>query len=622
MTGEETNPEFEVLLEHLKQSRGFDFTGYKRSSLMRRIRKRMQEIAIEDYGTYADYLEVHPDEFTLLFNTILINVTSFFRDQSAWDYLAVEVIPRIVARKELNQPIRIWSAGCASGEESYSLAMALAETIGIEQFRKRVKIYATDADEEALIHARHAAYTARDLTNVPPALLEKYFEQSNGGERYMFHKDLRRSIIFGRHNLVQDAPISRVDLLACRNTLMYFNAEAQAKILARFHFALQDGGFLFLGKAEMLLTHANSFAPVDLKRRIFINVPKTNLRDHLLLMAQTGDEADVNHLTSHVQIRETAFDMSLTAQVVVDLNRFLVLANERARALFNLVPADLGRPLQDLELSYRLVELRSCVEQVYSERRPINLRDIEWSTSSGEVHYLDAQITPILDINGNLLGVNISFTDVTRFKRLQEQVEHSNQELEMAYEELQSTNEELETTNEELQSTVEELETTNEELQSTNEELETMNEELQSTNEELQTMNDEMGQRSSELNRVNAYLESILSSLRGGVLVMDRDLSIQVWNDKAEDLWGLRTDETRGQHFLNLDIGLPVDQLRQPIRACLIGEMADYEVTLEAINRRGRAIQCRVTCTSLVGPREEIQGVIVSMEDLSDLESS
>ena len=195
-------------------------------------------------------------------------------------------------------------------------------------------------------------------------------------------------------------------------------------------------------------------------------------------------------------------------------------------------------------------------------------------------------------------------------------MEHANQELETAYEELQSTNEELETTNEELQSTVEELETTNEELQSTNEELETMNEELQSTNEELQTVNEELRQRGEELNTVNAFLESILTSLRGGVAVVDADLKILVWNDHAEDLWGLRPDEVVGRHLLGLDLGLPVERLKQPIRECLSGDRHFIEVELEATNRRGRVIRCRVTCSPLLGAHRTVRGAIVMMEDL------
>jgi two-component system, chemotaxis family, CheB/CheR fusion protein len=242
------------------------------------------------------------------------------------------------------------------------------------------------------------------------------------------------------------------------------------------------------------------------------------------------------------------------------------------------------------------------------------LRDAEWHSSGGETRWFDVQVTPLMESVTTILGAAISFTDVTAAKRLQRDLEHANQELETAYEELQSTNEELETTNEELQSTVEELETTNEELQSTNEELETMNEELQSTNEELQTINEELRQRSEELNSVNTFLESILTSLRGGVIVVDPDFNILVWNDQATDLWGLRAEEVIGRQLLALDIGLPFERFKQPLRECLNGDRQFFEMDLDATNRRGRAIRCRVSCVPLRHPSGTAHGVIVMMD--------
>jgi two-component system CheB/CheR fusion protein len=215
------DPAFEALLDFLKASRSFDFTGYKRSTLMRRVQKRMQTVEIGTFEAYRDYLEVHPEEYGALFNTILINVTSFFRDGEPWKVLAQEFIPAIVSRKRAGQPIRVWSAGCATGEETYTLVMMLAEALGPEQFRERVNVYATDWDDEALAHARQATYTADDLEALPEGYRERYFEEA--GQRWSFRGDLRRHVIFGRHDLAQDAPISHLDLLVCRNVLMYFN---------------------------------------------------------------------------------------------------------------------------------------------------------------------------------------------------------------------------------------------------------------------------------------------------------------------------------------------------------------------------------------------------------------
>lgn len=599
------NPEFEALLDYLRRTRNFNFTGYKRPSLMRRVQKRMELVGIKTYNDYTDYLEVHPDEFAQLFNTILINVTAFFRDPAAWDYLSRELIPQIIEHQP--KVIRVWSVGCASGEEAYTLAMVMAEALGVESFRDRVKIFATDVDEEALSHARQASYTPNEVAAVPPDLRDKYFEQV--GSHYLFHRELRRLVIFGRHDLTQDSPISRINLLVSRNTLMYFNTDAQTKILERFHFALNNPGFLFLGKAEMLFTRTHLFTPVNLRTHLFAKVPQDGRG---LLPAQSGSEEFMNPRVA--LLREVAFNVEPVAQVVIS-DGLLTLVNDQARELFNLTSGDLGRPLQDLELSYRPVELRSHIEQVRQDLCPIDLKDVTWSGLLGPPKSLEVQIIPLFDLSNSLIGIKVAFIDVTRYKQLREQLQHIHQELETAYEELQSTNEELETTNEELQSTVEELETTNEELQSTNEELETVNEEMHSTNEELHTINVELRQRSSELDQVNTFTASILASLSSGVVVVNRELRVTIWSRRAEDLWGLRTEEVRGGNFLNLDIGLPVDQLRQPIRDCLAGEFDNRKIVVDATNRWGRTIQCRVACTPLQGELG-IQGVILLMEEI------
>jgi two-component system, chemotaxis family, CheB/CheR fusion protein len=603
----------EVLLDYLRRSRGFDFTGYKRTSLSRRIQRRMQEVGADGYLGYLDLLEVDPDEFTQLFNTILLNVTGFFRDPPAWEYVNAEILPRLLAEKDDEEPIRIWSAGCASGEEAYTLAMITVETLGPDAMRERVKIYATDVDEEALTQARAARYGDKQVEGVPPELLERYFERNESG--YVFSKELRRSVIFGRHDLLQDAPISRIDLLVCRNTLMYLNSETQAHVLARFSFALREGGFLLLGKAEMLLAHSNLFTAIHLKHRVFQKVPGATLRERLMVLAEAGERPVASQRAREDRIRGAALEASPEAQIVVDAGGYLMLANDRARALFRLSVDDLARPFQDLEISYRPLELRSKIQQVYVERRPSQVDAVEWPTPSGEIAHLEVQVVPLLDDHQALLGASVNFTDVTRSRRYKQELEHANQGLEDAYAELQSTNEELETTNEELQSTVEELETTNEELQSTNEELETMNEEMQATNEELQTINDELGQRTTELNQLNAFLESIWAGLDGAVTVLDADLRVLVWNHGSEDLWGVRQEEVQGQQFLNLDIGLPIEQVRPTLRAAMSGQDGTQSTVIQATNRRGRNVTCRVTCSPLLDNDKNLRGVIVLVVD-------
>jgi two-component system, chemotaxis family, CheB/CheR fusion protein len=606
---------FEQLLEYLYQSHGFDVAVYKRGTLLRRVRKRLDDLGLDAFDAYVDHLQVHPEEFAVLFNTILINVTAFFRDAPAWQFLQSTVIPRILDERPANQVIRVWSAGCASGEEAYTLAILFCEALGMEAFRERVKIYATDVDDDALQRARHGIYALKELDDVPEELREKYFEVR--GQSATFSADMRRSVIFGRHDLVTDAPISRLDLLVSRNTLMYFTAEAQKRILTRLHYALNDSGFLFLGRAEMLLTHTNLFAPLDLHHRVFTKVPLAALRERIIPLPPERTREPLAGEARAQRLRELTVDAGPLAQLTVDAERVVASINRAAREMFALGARDVGRRLQDLEISYRPVELRSLLDQASQERQAVTVNDVERHVQEGRVQHLDVMVSPLFDDDGAYLGGTVSFVDVTASQALRSELQRSKQELETAYEELQSTNEELETTNEELQSTVEELETTNEELQSANEELETMNEELQSTNAELQTINVEMRDRGGELDRLNSFMESVLTSLRAAVVVVDPEMRVQIWNRHAEDMWGLRRDEVLGHSLMGLDIGLPLDELAVPLRRCLGGESDSEERMLSAFNRRGRTIVCRVTCSPLLDHAVRT-GVVVLMEEESN----
>src|SRR5438105_511438 len=605
--------DFDELLSYLRQARGVDFASYKRPTMARRVAKRLQATGVDTFAEYTDYLQVHGEEFGHLFDTVLINVTSFFRDGPAWEYLAREVVPKLVSSRRGDEPIRVWCAGCASGQEAYSLAMVFAEAMGEEQFVQAVKIYATDIDEDALLHARQG-YTVHELEGVSEDLRTRYFEPQGG--RYLFRTALRRALIFGRHDLLRDAPISRLDLLSCRNTLMYLTAEAQDRVLAQFHYALNENGRLFLGRAEMLLTHGDLFSPIDLKQRVFTRVGAPQNRDRLLPVP-TASPAPSGNASRQVRLKEAARDLAPAPQIVVDAGGVLILANQAARTLFNLSFRDVGRPLRDLEVSYRPLELRSQLERVQQERRPVMVGNVVHDLGDGNVRYFDVQVIPINYDDGTLLGFSAAFTDVTVSRLLHLDLERTKQEVETAHEELQSSYEELETTNEELQSTVEELETTNEELQSSNEELETMNEELESTNGELQAINGDLGQRTNELDRVNVFMQSILTSVRSGVAVLDEGLRVQLWNQRAEDLWGLRDAEVIDQPFLRLDIGLPVSQLHDLIQSGLGPASELMEQVVEATTRRGKRIQCRVTTTPLVAPNGVAHGVVVLMEELA-----
>jgi two-component system, chemotaxis family, CheB/CheR fusion protein len=609
-----TETGFEELLDFLKRSRGFDFGGYKRTSLERRFRRRMEAVECDGFAEYLDYLEVHPEEFEALFDALLINVTEFFRDPPAWEHLRESVLPEVLAAKEDDEPVRVWSAGCATGQEAYSVAMLLVEALGDETYRERVKIYATDIDEQALTDARQAVYTPKEVEAVPADLRERYFERVD--QRLAFRVDLRRNVIFGRNNLVSDAPISRLDLLICRNTLMYFTAEAQGRILRQFHFALRDHGALMLGKSEMMITHRDLFEAVDLKTRIFRPRPRTPSLQARIGAGNGAGGVDIRAPDRERATRDAAQELGPTAQIIVAADGTLTFANLPARALLRIGHADLGRPFDELEVSRQPAALRGAVEAAMRDHRRVDVGEVKHPAGEDGERVLHVTVLPLLADGTTVQGVAIVFDDVSRSARLQDELEGNRRDLEHAYEELQSTIDELETTNEELQSANEELQTTNEELQSTNEELETMNEELHSTNEELETINDELRDRTAELNRVNEFLEAILASLGIGVAVVDGQQRVQVWNHHAEELWGLREDEAIGRHLLSLDIGLPVERLAVPLRSVLGGASAREEAMLDAVNRRGRGIVCATTVLPLASqaPDGAVLGAIVLME--------
>ncbi|MEW6474647.1 MAG: PAS domain-containing protein [Actinomycetota bacterium] len=312
---------------------------------------------------------------------------------------------------------------------------------------------------------------------------------------------------------------------------------------------------------------------------------------------------------------DVALDAVPLPIVLIDGSGVVASVNATARQFFALFGQDVGRPFEDLDISSNPVDLRSAVEQVRKEHRPLVLEGVAWPASRRPIDCFDLHVVPLAGAETDHVAVAVIFVDVSLSRRLQEELEVTKRNLETAYDELRLSNERLERANDELPSTIAEMETTNEELQSTNEELGATNAELQSVSEELQAISDELRARTTELERVNEFLESMLVSQRGGLIVVDRDLRISVWNDSSAELWGLRTDEAPGQHFLNIDIGLPVEELRDPIRSLLAGDSDHTTVVLEATNRRGREFRCHVTMTPLVNRAGQRRGVILITED-------
>jgi two-component system, chemotaxis family, CheB/CheR fusion protein len=628
----EDDEELEELLRFIRDERGFDFTGYKRASVGRRVRRRARELGFDSLTGYRDVLEADLDEFTALFNSVLINLTGFFRDPAAWRYLEDEIVPEILSRHPDDQPIRLWSAGCATGEEPYTLAMVVANHLGIEETARRVKIYATDIDLEALARARTAVYSEKSLHDVPAELRAVYFERDLHRRGWAVVPTLRRTVVFGRLDLTRDPPISRVDLVACRNTLMYFNAETQGFVIPRLQYALRHDGYLFLGRAEMVLRGgAGRFGPVSLRHRVFAALPSS-----LLAAVPAPSEAarrrayEVGRLEARLPEADLAPpeeepSESMVAELLVNPDGTLTGANDSARDLFGIEPDDMARSLGRLRPAFEPLEIEAHVGRALVDRVSHRVGVVRYETPEQRVLDLEVWVLPIFTEHEVILGAAVTFADVGNTVQLRESFRHVHQELETAYEELQSTNEELVTSNEELQSSYEELETSNEELQSSNEELETTNEELRSSNEELETTYLELKSTSDAIERLNQTLVEANLALRrfsslhhqvmdhfpSAIVVLNAQLLVEEWNLGAAELWGIGEEAVVGEPFFGLDFGLPLGRIQEPVRECRGPGAVPSSLEVQATDPSGHPFTCRVHVIPIAGHEPETSAMLV-----------
>ena len=536
------------LVEALAEERGLDLRGYKQTSLERRVRRRMQQLGIDSYAEYLERIRKVPDEPLDLLNTVLINVTRFFRDPHAWEALAREILPVMFRGKQPGTSFRVWCAGCATGEEAYSVAILLFELLGNRVREYEIKIYATDNDEHALTIARRAEYSPEALRGVSPEIKARYF---TGDKNLRVVREVRRLVIFGRSNILSDAPISHVDLLVCRNLLIYFDPVAQAHIMASFRYALNEGGVLFLGKSESQLKRSSDFLPINARWRIFQRRYKSDGPEWPVTPRDTSMASEADEKRQELErlklFYDTILDTLEPGVLVLDSSDTVITENEKVLKLWGL-PGMLGaRKIQDTEFWQRCPELKQRLE----ESRHPSPHTVRFDCSGPSSNVVSMTIRPILSQSGSgQVGTLIYMENVTSRVTLQNTIE----ELETTAEELQSTNEELETTNEELQSTNEELETTNEELQSTNEELETTNEELQSLNEELETTNEELSSRSRELDELNARYSEMIERMPWPVFLVNNDTLIYMFNSAAQKLFGFAPPSEQGMRLEQLPL--------------------------------------------------------------------
>ncbi|WP_054772467.1 chemotaxis protein CheB [Methylogaea oryzae] len=487
----------ERLLARLRDNLQFDFSGYKTGTLMRRIRRREIATGNADLASYLAWVEANPRELELLARDILISVTAFFRDRDAFESLRRGIVD-ICNRKAIGSEIRVWVAGCASGEEAYSIAMLFADGLGDKLPQYRVQIFATDIDEEALNVARRGIYPAAAMSEVPVDQLERHFHPVN--HAFEPGKHLRDMIVFARHNLVSDPPFLRLDLVSCRNVLIYFDAPLQAKVLQTFHFGLAKDGILFLGRSESVTQAEQLFVPVNRRERLFHKsgesslsppaVPPTVMRTPAQRRERKADlmlAGLVNRLGIAAALCDKAGDVQYS---VGNVERYLQFPVGTSR----LTLADTCLPALRGELLTLLHRCSQSGKQQRGRRRKLNK---DW---------LRIQVEPVEEGGGQLLLVLFVPEKSTKQEQTQENAPSlPNRQLEdellATREHLQTMVEEMATANEEMQALNEEAQASNEELQATNEELEAANEELQATNEELVSLNEEFNVKTQELSR-------------------------------------------------------------------------------------------------------------------------
>ena len=554
----EADPEGDLtaVLDQLRKSSGVDFSQYKPNTIHRRTLRRMVILKLDSLNKYAQYLKEHAEEANKLFDDVLIPVTSFFRDFEAFEALKTQVYPAIVKDRSRKSSIRMWAPGCSTGEETYSLAMTLLEFLGDKAPSFQVQIFGTDLNEKGIEKARAGVYRESIAEEISPERMSRFFFKVEGG--YRVNKAVRDMCIFARQNVASDPPFSQMDLVACRNLLIYIQPVLQKKVVPILHYALKPSGFLVLGSSESLSAFPELFSIVDKKHKIYSKKPaRTRLSYDFglsYLPAGHGTIESPRKAERLQSFREQEIDVQVEADRIVlknhspagvVVNRAMEVVHFRGRTAPYLEPAP-GKPsLNVLKLARNglAIELRTLIGAAIKKDAPIQREGVAFN-GNGHPRILNLSITPLGDKDPK--GRNfflVLFDDVTppgsatarstprrKTKEIHENKPELNrlrQELANAQEALRSAIESEDALKEEFQSANEEILSANEELQSTNEELETSKEELQSTNEELNTLNDELRNRNFELGQANNDLANLLDAIRIPILLVGADLRIR-----------------------------------------------------------------------------------------------
>lgn len=619
----------------LRNQVGHDFSGYKIKTFDRRVMRRMQVAQIDTREGYIELLRREPKEAGALFRDLLINVTNFFRDTEAFDKLVDVVIPQIFEGRGADDVVRVWVPGCATGEEVYSVAILLREHMEGMSAVPRVQIFATDIDERALAIARAGRYPDGLLDNLTPERRKRYFIQDGGS--FVLTKEVRDLCIFSPHSVIRDPPFSRIDLVSCRNLLIYFGADVQNQVIPTFHYALRPGGYLFLGTSESVSQFADLFTPLDKKHRIF-----RSRDDHsapLRLPTLVGHAARLSITTTPMTPRQPLAGGTVMRQAVERqvLDRFAPahvvatrdgdVAYYSARTGKYLEPA-VGVPTRQLVNMARKglrLDLRTTFSEAVERNARVIREGLAVETEDGRVQLVTLTVEPLAEGDDGKPLFLVLFADEgsvlsreTALTRAQLQhggaVAHLETELRETRERLQSLIEEYETALEELKSSNEELVSVNEELQSTNEELEASKEELQSLNEELHTVNAELNLKVEALDRANSDLQNLFESTPLATVFLDRKLVIRSYTPAVSEIFNILPGD-RGRPLTDLASRVDVPDLT--------GDVATVLATGRAMERTpdrdGTAPHLLVRLAPYRGAGDRVDGVVVTFIDISTL---
>jgi two-component system CheB/CheR fusion protein len=561
---------------------GHNFSGYKDKTVIRRMQRRMQLLQIDEVPAFIEHLRKEPREADLLFQDLLIGVTNFFRDTPAFDALTQRVIPKLFEGKGSDTTIRVWVPGCSTGEEAYSIAILLREQMPKTKGAPKLQVFATDINEHALETARTGRYPATIAQDVTPERLERYLLREDG--TYRIVSDLREMCLFSTHNLLRDPPFSKLDLISCRNLMIYLNGNLQSRVIPLFHYALNHDGYLFLGTSENVTRHTRLFAAVDKTNRIFkrlptdrkpIEFPLTPSESHRA-PNQPAHSAPARAGLMGVAERQI-LDRYAPAFVVINAEGEVLQSSERTGKYLELPSGAPDTNIFGLARRGLQLELRAVVRKAISIRQVAVQKNVSVDTHGGR-QTLELIVQPLLTDHAVDATYMIVFQDVGEIQSEMESaeaasdVEGATRQLEMELratkERLQTSTEELESSNEELKSANEELSSINEELQSSNEELETSKEELQSTNEELNTVNAELNIRVEELGRANSDVRNLLESTQFATIFLDRDLTIKSFTPAAKDVFRLVESDT-GRPIMHVRSRFGLDTLEEDIEKVL-----------------------------------------------------